>query len=421
MRINYSSRYFPFSLLFTLSFTFCINLSAQLSSTSSKSTSDSANINAVAYYKNQKDLIDIFYKLFHKDTEARIDSTGINNTNLYFSIAPIVEFTIATGFSPGVAGNVAFKTSVKQKTNTSSFLGAIKYTQKKQFLIPIQSSVWTPGNKFNLVGDWRYLNYPQDAYGFGGYTKESDKYIIDYKYIRFYELVLKSIRKNLYAGIGYQLDYHWGIRESEVQAGRITDFQKYGFSNTSVSSAIAFDLLYDTRENSINPRPGNFYANLQFVQNSRMLGANSNWNSVTLDLRKYIKMPLNTVLALWCFSVFSLSGNPPYLDLPGTGSDTYNNTGRGYEQARFIGKKMIDLEAEIRFKISKNGLLGGVIFGNAESLSELGSNKFEVISPAIGLGLRIKFNKFSNTNAAIDYGIGSKGSKGFVGNLGEVF
>ena len=421
MRINYSSRYFPFSLLFTLSFTFCINLSAQLSSTSSKSTSDSANINAVAYYKNQKDLIDIFYKLFHKDTEARIDSTGINNTNLYFSIAPIVEFTIATGFSPGVAGNVAFKTSVKQKTNTSSFLGAIKYTQKKQFLIPIQSSVWTPGNKFNLVGDWRYLNYPQDAYGFGGYTNESDKYIIDYKYIRFYELVLKSIQKNLYAGIGYQLDYHWGIRESEVQAGRITDFQKYGFSNTSVSSAIAFDLLYDTRENSINPRPGNFYANLQFVQNSRMLGANSNWNSVTLDLRKYIKMPLNTVLALWCFSVFSLSGNPPYLDLPGTGSDTYNNTGRGYEQARFIGKKMIDLEAEIRFKISKDGLLGGVIFGNAESLSELGSNKFEVISPAIGIGLRIKFNKFSNTNAAIDYGIGSKGSKGFVGNLGEVF
>ena len=421
MRINYSSRYFPFSLLFTLSFAFCINLSAQLSSTSSKSTSDSANINAVEYYKNQKDLIDIFYKLFHKDTEARIDSTGINNTNLYFSIAPIVEFTIATGFSPGVAGNVAFKTSVKQKTNTSSFLGAIKYTQKKQFLIPIQSSVWTPGNKFNLVGDWRYLNYPQDTYGFGGYTKESDKYIIDYKYIRFYELVLKSIWKNLYAGIGYQLDYHWGIKESEVQPGRVTDFQKYGFSNTSASSAIAFDLLYDTRENSINPRPGNFYANLQFVQNAKLFGANSNWNSVTLDLRKYIKMPFNTVLALWCYSVFGLSGNPPYLDLPGTGSDTYNNTGRGYEQARFIGKKMIDLEAEIRFKISKNGLLGGVIFGNAESLSELGSNKFEVISPAIGIGLRIKFNKFSNTNAAIDYGIGSKGSKGFVGNLGEVF
>lgn len=132
-------------------------------------------------------------------------------------------------------------------------------------------------------------------------------------------------------------------------------------------------------------------------------------------------MPFNTVLALWCYSVFGLSGNPPYLDLPGTGSDTYNNTGRGYEQARFIGKRMIDLEAEIRFKISKNGLLGGVIFGNAESLSELGSNRFEVISPAIGLGLRIKFNKFSNTNAAIDYGVGSKGSKGFVGNLGEVF
>jgi hypothetical protein len=82
---------------------------------------------------------------------------------------------------------------------------------------------------------------------------------------------------------------------------------------------------------------------------------------------------------------------------------------------------MVDLEAELRFNITNNGLLGGVIFCDAESLSELSSNKFEVISPAVGLGLRIKFNKFSGTNVCIDYGVGTKGSRGFVGNLGEVF
>jgi hypothetical protein len=117
----------------------------------------------------------------------------------------------------------------------------------------------------------------------------------------------------------------------------------------------------------------------------------------------------------------TLSGNPPYLDLPGTGQDTYNNTGRGYEQGRFVGKRMIDLEAELRFRISANGLVGGVVFANAESLSELGSNKPDVISPGFGIGLRIKLNKFSNTNVALDYGAGKKGSHGFFGNLGEVF
>ncbi|MFI5185098.1 MAG: hypothetical protein ACHQF0_00070 [Chitinophagales bacterium] len=372
-------------------------------------------------FKYQKDLIDLFYQAFHKNPDVRLDSTGNINTHWRFSVAPIVEFTIATGFSPGIGGNVAFLTSAKEKTNTSTIVGAIKYTQKKQFLFPLQSAIWTPGNKFNLVGDWRYLNYPQDIYGFGGFTTLNDKYILNYQYLRLYELVLKSIRKNLYLGFGYQLDYHWGIKELDVQPGRVTDFEKYGFSKTSISSGFELNLVYDSRENSINPEGRSVYVNLEFSQKATVFGSDANWNSVIIDLRKYFKMPFHTVLALWSYNEFILGGNPPYLDLPGTGSDTYNNTGRGYEQSRFIGKKMVDLEAELRFKISRNGLVGGVIFGNAESLSELGSNKLEVISPAVGIGLRIKFNKFSGTNACLDYGIGTKGSRGFVGNLGEVF
>jgi len=401
---------------------FCtITLTAQENSTIPIRISDSTREKEILYYKHQRDLIDIALLVLHKNPDKRFDSSGVRNTNLYFSVAPIVEYTIATGFSPGIAGNVAFMTSVKEQTNTSSILGAVKYTQKRQFLLPIQSSLWMPGNKYNLLGDWRFLDYPQDTYGFGGFTTLSDKYVVTYKSIRVYEFVLKNIRKNFYIGLGYQLDHHWGIAELDVQPGRVTDFKKYGFSNASTSSGIALDFLYDSRRNSINPEGGSFYANLQILQNSTVLGANSNWNTILIDLRKYIKLPHNTILAFWCYSVFTLGGNPPYLDLPGTGSDTYNNTGRGYEQSRFIGKKMIDLEAEFRFGIAHDGLLGGVIFCNAESVSELESNRLQVLSPGIGLGLRVKFNKFSRTNACVDYGIGTKGSRGFVGNLGEVF
>ena len=402
---------------------FCFNLSvkAQVNSVISENAKDSITPKNDLYFKSQKDLIDIVYKLLKKNPDTRSDSTGNINTNLYFSVAPVVEYTIATGFSPGIAGNVAFKTSVKQKTNTSSFLGAIKYTQNQQFILPIQSSIWTPGNKFNLLGDWRYLNYPQDTYGIGGYTTLNDKYTVAYEYLRLYEILLRKVRRNIYLGLGYQYDHYWNIKEESVQPGRITDFEKYGYSNASTSSGITFNIVYDSRENSIDPEGGSFYANLQFVQNTKFLGATSNWNSMMFDIRRYFKTPLKTTLAVWFYSVLTLNGNPPYLNLPGTGSDTYNNTGRGYEQSRFIGKKMIDLEAELRFNISKNGLLGGVVFGNAESVSELISNKFEILLPGFGIGLRIKFNKFSGTNACLDYGFGTKGSKGFVGNLGEVF
>ena len=43
------------------------------------------------------------------------------------------------------------------------------------------------------------------------------------------------------------------------------------------------------------------------------------------------------------------------------------------------------------------------------------------IAPAGGLGLRVKLNKYSRTNIAIDYGWGRQGSHGFFVNLGEAF
>jgi hypothetical protein len=78
-------------------------------------------------------------------------------------------------------------------------------------------------------------------------------------------------------------------------------------------------------------------------------------------------------------------------------------------------------EGEYRFGISRNGLVGGVVFANVESFTELVSKKFEVASPGWGAGVRIKLNKLSNTNIAIDYGFGLGGSEGLFVNLGEVF
>ena len=82
---------------------------------------------------------------------------------------------------------------------------------------------------------------------------------------------------------------------------------------------------------------------------------------------------------------------------------------------------MIYMEAEYRFKVSPSGLFGGVVFVNAQSFTEWPSNTFQTIAPAAGLGLRLKFNKYSRTNIAIDYGFGQNGSQGIFVNLGEVF
>lgn len=79
------------------------------------------------------------------------------------------------------------------------------------------------------------------------------------------------------------------------------------------------------------------------------------------------------------------------------------------------------MKPKYRFGILKNGLLGGAVFTNAESFSEFPSNRFVKIAPAAGAGIRIKINKHSNTNVALDYAYGIYGSHGLFVNLGENF
>jgi hypothetical protein len=116
-----------------------------------------------------------------------------------------------------------------------------------------------------------------------------------------------------------------------------------------------------------------------------------------------------------------VSGTPPYLDLPSTAWDEFNNVGRGYIQSRFRGRNLIYLETEYRFRLTQNGLIGGVVFLNAQCVSNWPGNNFDTVWPGMGAGLRIKVNKHSNTNMCLDYGFGVDGSQGLYFGLGEMF
>ena len=80
-------------------------------------------------------------------------------------------------------------------------------------------------------------------------------------------------------------------------------------------------------------------------------------------------------------------------------------------------------EIENRFSLTKNGLLGLVLFANAVSISNPDAKVklMDHIEPAAGFGLRIKFDKYSRTNICVDYGIGTHGSKTVFLNIGEIF
>jgi hypothetical protein len=253
----------------------------------------------------------------------------------------------------------------------------------------------------------------------GGNTQAWNADLINYSYIRFYQEALGHFDSYFYFGGGYNFDYHYDISES----GSNADYNSYNNSvKQTISSGPILHFMYDSRTNINNPRDA-FYGSISYRYNPAFLGSSSQWQSIFIEFKKYIKLWRSSpnVLALWSWNVFTFGGNAPYFDLPSNGWDIYSNSGRGYIQGRFRGQNMLYDEAEYRFRILKNGLLGGLLFANAESVSQYPGNRFQYIDPGEGAGIRLKMNKYSDVNLCIDYGFGLYGSRGFFFNLGEVF
>jgi outer membrane protein assembly factor BamA len=368
----------------------------------------------------QRDIVDVIKKVLHKDTAGPERKTP---KKFIFSLLPSAGYSLSTGYAANLSSNVVFYTGDKKNVNISviSASGFIDSYNQRSFVN--QSDIWFGDNKYDFTHDFRWLKYPGDTYGLGSYTNTNTINHINYNYVKFYPTLLRRVVSDYYVGFGYNLDYHTNMVEEGNMDGSLSDFKKYGLPYTTTSSGLNVSLLLDKRGNPVNPIGGGSYANVVFRQNFTFLGSNSHWESLIVDLRKYYHLPSssNNVLALWSYNWFTFNGKTPYLDLPSTGWDPYGSSGRGYAEGRFRGKDMLYLEAEYRFGLTKNGLLGGVLFLNGQSFPEPTDDRFKKIIPAGGTGLRIKVNKHSNTNICIDYGFGIDGSRGFFVNLGEGF
>ena len=367
----------------------------------------------------QKDVVDIFQELLSR--ELRKDSALMKDNGPFFSLIPVVGYSLHTGLTGVIATSTTFYSDNERKKNSRILING-NYSVYNQYWFTVISNIFFEKLKLHLTGDTRYYKFPTITYGLGPKSTFSNPLHIDYSYLRFYQVAFREIASNLFVGMGYNLDLHWNIEADSVPGTDLDQFMRYQKGNQSISSGISLNIQYDNRKNSVNPQKG-IYANIQVRPKLTFLGSNKNWQSLLIDIRRYLKLPVssNNILAFWSYNVITLSGTPPYLDLPSIGWDNYSTTGRGYAPGRYTGRNLIYFESEYRFSLTGNGLLGGVIFGNAQSIPNSISDNIRPIIPGAGFGLRIKINKYSGTNLAIDYGFGIRGSHGFFFNMGEVF
>jgi outer membrane protein assembly factor BamA len=255
-----------------------------------------------------------------------------------------------------------------------------------------------------------------------------------FNYLKIHQIVNKAVVGELYAGIGYHLDYYYSIEDEYLdltadppkETPHHYNTSKYGFDSSNyILSGISLNVLYDTRDNMINPYEG-IYANINYRINPVFLGSDQASSSLWTEFRTYIglseRRPRN-VLGFWLFGDFNISGNMPYLTMPYLGEDQRTRSGRGYTNGRYRGKNMVYGEVEWRFPISPcSQILGGVLFVNAVTTDNpnTGIGLFEYVRPGIGVGVRVMVNKYFRTNINLDFAIGAK-SSGFYFSGQETF
>lgn len=365
----------------------------------------------------QTDIIEILVKAL----KINVAQKPPDRKRVSFSIVP--ASTNSSGGDKVLVSsiNIAFTMGHIDSTNLSSiyFLPYTDFVENIGFGTKI--NLWTPMNNWNFPAEFRISSLTQYSYGLGSGRENYDQFRLRYNNVRAYFTGNRRIKGYLYSGLGLNYDRYYNVTATEAPTIP-TAFERYGIGtdHTSFSTGITINALYDDRRNSINPDQGHYF-NFIYRVNPTYLRNESRWTSAYFDYREYKSLdPVKRkIIAIWAFYWGSF-GDVPYFNLPGTELEFGQRSGRGFAQGRFRGKHMLYLEGEYRFDISRNGLFGAVVFMNAQSLSEPDNNQFSSVNIAGGIGSRIKFNKESNTNFTLDFGVGKNSFTISIG-LGEYF
>ncbi|HEY5919525.1 MAG TPA: BamA/TamA family outer membrane protein [Chryseolinea sp.] len=364
--------------------------------------------------------MDIVDLLFAKKKRKAADEYR-SNKKFHFALLPAAVNVPGGGKAVITAINATFYAGDPTVTNLSNVY-LIPYTNfVDRYGLYLRPNIWFPQNKFNLIADWRIAHFPQYSWGLGGDTPEWERSLIDSDYLRLYQTGLFKVFKSWFAGIGYYFDHHYNIEETEfVSEGHLS---RYGETvSTTTASGFTINVVYDSRTNAINPLRGS-YLNLSLRRNEEWLGSTYFNSSLFIDGRKYIRLSrsYDHILALRSYYWTVLQGQTPYLDLPATNwAPTTGISSRGFQTGRYRSNAMVYIEAEQRYQLTTNGLLGLVAFLNISSASEFDTQHFKAWQAAGGFGVRIKMNKYSDANIAVDMGF-SHNYWGVWLNIGEMF
>ena len=368
-------------------------------------------------------------------------------------IFPAISYSPETKLTLGVIG-IAYldlrKGDPGTPLSTVEFLAV--YTLAKQVLLESRWEVFGSGRRWRTRGEVLFQRYPDRNYGIGNDasvqvvevsddgSRDTFNYLgFNSNRIKFSPVVLRKVRRNLYFGLQADLETLYRYKElpdryyfASADSSLVQDLPVAGFR-----SGFGFQVLYDNRDNVINPLRGTL---IEFNDRhyAKWLGSDFAFSSYSLELRQYVNPWKNHTLALRGYAGLEYTDDAvPLRALSRVGGHKFI---RGYFKGTYQDRHMLVFEAEYRLPFWREGdpsrlwqvwkRIGVVGFlGGAQVFHDGDAIKWSRFNLAAGGGLRILLNKTSRANIRIDYAVAlrddsdgpDKRQRGFYFFLGEAF
>jgi outer membrane protein assembly factor BamA len=335
-------------------------------------------------------------------------------------ILPIIARSIETGWSFGGAGAGTFRlrshdtaaTLRDTVSRTSNVEAVALYTTRKQFVSAINGSIYFPGERWILNEQLSYSSFPDEFWGLGKRAPNSNEE--DYSFKQYFAFLHPQllIAKKLFLGVVYQYQRVFDI---DYDSGGLFDTQNVAGRKGYNISGLGLSITYDTRNNAFAPDRGSMLQ-FYFDQFAPYFGSNYLYTSYILDVRRFISVYRDQVLALQAYGSFN-NGDVPLRSLAYLGGSSLM---RGYYEGRYRDKNAAVIQAEYRIPLFWR--FGAVGFGDIGNVGpELKDINLEHFKYSYGGGLRVALNQKERLNLRLDYGLAKGGSNGFYLQLGEAF
>jgi hypothetical protein len=387
--------------------------------------SASRNLTVAACGTPQRDVFDVVRHILGRPPHPPPSDSERAKPGLSKAILPIIGANPSYGTYFGASLTVGGWLGDPATTGVSSAALSGFQSTNGFSSITFRSTFDKGANRLLSKGDWRYLHGDQSTYGLGPATNGNESFPMEFTLYRFHETIYRRTNfRSLYIGLGYFFDRWTNIRDRRAEDGESTPYVQYNGGTApsqTTSSGVSFEVLHDSRDNAINATRG-LYWNAAMRVYTDWLGSDDDWQSLWNEVRLYPALGRSGRgrLAIWSYFWFTF-GHAPYLDLPANSWDPSGRASRGYVQGRIRGQNQIYTEFEYRYGLTRDGLLGAVAFLNLMATTAPGSGEFGKMDPGFGVGLRLKFDKRTSTNLAVDYAQDRYGNGHVFFGMQEVF